>query len=111
MSDNTAENLPPEETEAPVVADIQPEVPSLEEENKKLRDQLLRAIAETDNVRKRADRDREGVFEYADRGTLFLDEIGDMPMSMQPKLLRVLETGDVVRLGSNEQRRTDVRFV
>ena len=58
-----------------------------------------------------ADRDREGVFEYADRGTLFLDEIGDMPLSMQPKLLRVLETGDVVRLGSNEQRRTDVRFV
>ena len=58
-----------------------------------------------------ADRDREGVFEYADRGTLFLDEIGDMPLAMQPKLLRVLETGDVVRLGSNEQRRTDVRFV
>jgi DNA-binding NtrC family response regulator len=58
-----------------------------------------------------ADRDREGVFEYADKGTLFLDEIGDMPMAMQPKLLRVLETGDVVRLGSNEQRRTDVRFV
>ena len=65
MSDNTAENLPPEETEAPVVADIQPEVPSLEEENKKLRDQLLRAIAETDNVRKRADRDREEISKYA----------------------------------------------
>jgi two-component system response regulator HydG len=58
-----------------------------------------------------ADRDREGVFEYADKGTLFLDEIGDMPLSMQPKLLRVLETGDVVRLGSNEQRKADVRFV
>jgi two-component system response regulator HydG len=58
-----------------------------------------------------ADRDREGVFEYADKGTLFLDEIGDMPLSMQPKLLRVLETGEVVRLGSNEQRKTDVRFV
>ncbi len=58
-----------------------------------------------------ADRDREGVFEYADKGTLFLDEIGDMPGSMQPKLLRVLETGDVVRLGSNDQRKTDVRFV
>jgi two-component system response regulator HydG len=58
-----------------------------------------------------ADRDREGVFEYADGGTLFLDEIGDMPLTMQAKLLRVLETGDIVRLGSNETRRTDVRFV
>jgi len=58
-----------------------------------------------------ADRDREGVFEYADKGTLFLDEIGDMPLSMQAKLLRVLETGEVVRLGSNEPRRTDVRFI
>ena len=58
-----------------------------------------------------ADRDREGVFEYADGGTLFLDEIGDMPLTMQAKLLRVLETGEVVRLGANEARRTDVRFV
>jgi two-component system response regulator HydG len=58
-----------------------------------------------------ADRDREGVFEYADGGTLFLDEIGDMPLPMQAKLLRVLETGDVVRLGANERRKTDVRFV
>ncbi len=58
-----------------------------------------------------ADRDREGVFEYANGGTLFLDEIGDMPLTMQSKLLRVLETGEVVRLGSNESRRTDVRFV
>ena len=58
-----------------------------------------------------ADRDREGVFEYADGGTLFLDEIGDMPLTMQAKLLRVLETGEIVRLGSNETRKTDVRFV
>ena len=58
-----------------------------------------------------ADKDREGVFEYADRGTVFLDEIGDMPLGMQPKLLRVLENGDVVRLGSNDSRKTDVRFV
>jgi two-component system response regulator HydG len=58
-----------------------------------------------------AERDREGVFEYADGGTLFLDEIGDMPSNMQAKLLRVLETGEVVRLGSNDTRRTDVRFV
>jgi len=58
-----------------------------------------------------ADRDREGVFEYADRGTLFLDELGDMPLSMQSKLLRVLETGEVVRLGANQPKRTDVRFI
>jgi DNA-binding NtrC family response regulator len=58
-----------------------------------------------------ADGSREGVFEYADGGTLFLDEIGDMPLAMQAKLLRVLETGDVVRLGSNESRKVDVRFV
>ena len=58
-----------------------------------------------------ADRDREGVFEYATSGTLFLDEIGDMPLTMQAKLLRVLETGDVVRLGQNKDRATDVRFV
>jgi DNA-binding NtrC family response regulator len=58
-----------------------------------------------------AERDREGVFEYADGGTLFLDEIGDMPLAMQAKLLRVLETGEIVRLGSNEVRKTDVRFV
>jgi len=58
-----------------------------------------------------AEKDREGVFEYADKGTLFLDEIGDMPLAMQAKLLRVLESGEVVRLGSNEPRRADVRFV
>jgi len=58
-----------------------------------------------------ADRDREGVFEYSNGGTLFLDEIGDMPLNMQAKLLRVLETGEVVRLGQNSDRSTDVRFV
>ena len=58
-----------------------------------------------------AEKDREGVFEYASGGTLLLDEIGDMPLTMQAKLLRVLESGEVVRLGSNEARRVDVRFV
>ncbi len=58
-----------------------------------------------------ADKDRAGVFEYADGGTVFLDEIGDMPMAMQAKLLRVLESGEVVRLGANEARHADVRFV
>lgn len=58
-----------------------------------------------------ADRDREGVFEYADGATLFLDEIGDMPLPMQAKLLRVLETGEIVRLGANDKRKVDVRIV
>ncbi|MEM8834604.1 MAG: sigma-54 dependent transcriptional regulator [Planctomycetota bacterium] len=58
-----------------------------------------------------AEKDREGVFEYASGGTLFLDEIGDMPLPMQAKLLRVLESGEVVRLGSNDPRHADVRFV
>ena len=56
-------------------------------------------------------RDREGVFEYANGGTLFLDEIGDMPLTMQPKLLRVLESGEVVRVGANEPRHVNVRLV
>lgn len=55
--------------------------------------------------------DREGRFEHADRGTLFLDEIGDMPLTMQAKLLRVLENGEVVRVGSNEPRQVNVRFI
>jgi DNA-binding NtrC family response regulator len=58
-----------------------------------------------------AEKDREGVFEYSDQGTVFLDEIGDMPLPMQAKLLRVLESGEVVRLGSNESKHVDVRFV
>ncbi len=58
-----------------------------------------------------AEKDREGVFEYADDGTLFLDEIGDMPLTMQAKLLRVLETGEVIRLGTNTEHHADVRFV
>jgi len=58
-----------------------------------------------------ADKDRQGRFEYADGGTLFLDELGDMPLVMQAKLLRVLESGEVVRLGSNEPKKVDVRLV
>ena len=54
---------------------------------------------------------REGRFEYANGGTLFLDEIGDMPLTMQPKLLRVLESGEVVRVGSNEAKHVSVRFI
>ncbi len=58
-----------------------------------------------------AQSDREGRFEHADGGTLFLDEIGDMPAAMQAKLLRVLENGEVVRLGSNEPIQVDVRII
>src|SRR5688572_24205539 len=55
--------------------------------------------------------DREGRFEHADGGTLFLDEIGDMPHEMQAKLLRVLESGEVVRLGANDPIHVDVRLI
>lgn len=58
-----------------------------------------------------ADREREGRFEYANGGTLFLDEVGDMPLVMQAKLLRVLESGEVVRMGANEARHVDVRLI
>src|SRR5947199_94466 len=58
-----------------------------------------------------ANTEREGRFEHADRGTLFMDEIGDMPAPMQAKLLRVLENGEVVRLGSNEPTQVDVRLI
>jgi len=58
-----------------------------------------------------AERDRVGVFEYADGGTLLLDEIGDMPKAMQAKLLRVLESGEIVRVGSNESRHVNVRLI
>lgn len=58
-----------------------------------------------------ADKEREGVFEYAHGGTVFLDEIGDTPLAAQAKLLRVLENKEVVRLGSNNARTVDVRFV
>ncbi len=55
--------------------------------------------------------DRQGRFEYADGGTLFLDEIGDMPLTMQAKLLRVLQDREITRLGSNEPIKVDVRFL
>jgi two-component system response regulator HydG len=58
-----------------------------------------------------ADKQRKGRFEHANGGTLFLDEVGDMPLNLQAKLLRVLENGEVVRIGANESVRVDVRLV
>jgi DNA-binding NtrC family response regulator len=55
--------------------------------------------------------DRKGLFEISDHGTLFLDEIGDMPMHMQAKLLRVLEDGVVLPVGSNKPVKVDVRVI
>ena len=58
-----------------------------------------------------ADSARTGLFEVADGGTIFLDEIGELPLSMQAKLLRVLETGDIRRLGDTQTVHVDVRVV
>jgi two-component system response regulator HydG len=58
-----------------------------------------------------ADRERKGWFEHANGGTLFLDEIGDIPLSTQIKLLRVLETGEIVRVGTNEPLKVNVRLI
>lgn len=58
-----------------------------------------------------ADRDKTGLFEEADGGTFFLDEIGEMPLSIQAKLLRLLETKEFTRLGDTKPRRVDVRVL
>jgi two-component system response regulator HydG len=58
-----------------------------------------------------ASADRVGKFEYADGGTMFLDEVGDMPLATQIKLLRVLENGEITRVGSNEPIRVNVRIL
>lgn len=58
-----------------------------------------------------ADSQREGLFEVASGGTIFLDEIGELPLAMQAKLLRVLESGDVRRVGDNMTFHVDVRVV
>src|SRR5271154_5846434 len=54
---------------------------------------------------------RVGRFELADKGTLFLDEVGDIPLALQPKLLRVLQEQEFERLGSTRTRQVDVRLV
>jgi DNA-binding NtrC family response regulator len=58
-----------------------------------------------------ADRRRKGLFEQADGGTLFLDEVTEMPIELQVRLLRVLETGRITRVGGQEETKVDVRVV
>ncbi|MCL2790462.1 MAG: sigma-54 dependent transcriptional regulator [Desulfobulbus sp.] len=58
-----------------------------------------------------ADRDKKGLFEEADQGTLFLDEIGELPPDLQVKLLRVLQEGEVRRVGAVKSRKVDVRVL
>ncbi len=54
---------------------------------------------------------KKGKFELADGGTLFLDEIAEMPIALQPKLLRAIESGEIQRLGSEQIRRADIRIL
>mgnify|MGYP002521302859 CR=1 FL=1 len=58
-----------------------------------------------------ADKNRKGYFEEADGGTIFLDEIGELPLAMQVKLLRVLENGEIIPVGSSTPQKVDVRIV
>lgn len=58
-----------------------------------------------------ADQDRKGRFEEADGGTLFIDEVGDIPPAIQVKLLRVIQFGQVQRIGENKTRNLDVRII
>lgn len=58
-----------------------------------------------------ADKNKIGLFELANGGTLFLDEVGDMPLSMQAKLLRVLQEGEVRQVGGKNYRKVDVRII
>ncbi|MGB5482853.1 MAG: sigma 54-interacting transcriptional regulator, partial [Eudoraea sp.] len=58
-----------------------------------------------------AEKRKKGMFELADKGTLFLDEIGDLPLSLQPKLLRALEDGEIQLLGAEVFKKVNVRIV
>ncbi len=55
--------------------------------------------------------DRKGYFETANKGSIFLDEIGETPLGTQVKLLRVLESGEIMRVGDSQSRKTDVRII
>ena len=54
---------------------------------------------------------RKGYFEAADKGTIFLDEVGELPLPTQARLLRVLESGEFIRVGSSKAQKTDVRVI
>lgn len=58
-----------------------------------------------------ATQDKKGLIEEADKGTLFLDEIGEMPLELQAKLLRVLESGEFIKVGETRPRRADLRLI
>lgn len=58
-----------------------------------------------------ADRDRKGYFEEADGGSIFLDEVGELPLAIQVKLLRVLENGEIIPVGSSAARKVNVRVI
>lgn len=58
-----------------------------------------------------AEKDRTGYLEHSNKGTLFLDEISNVPMELQGKLLRVLQDGEYIKLGTNTPRKTDIRFI
>lgn len=58
-----------------------------------------------------ATKDAKGIFEEANNGTVFLDEIGEMPLDLQAKLLRVLESGEFLKVGDNKPIKTDVRII
>lgn len=61
--------------------------------------------------RLRAVSDRKGYFEVTDGGTIFLDEVGELPLATQARLLRVLETGEFIRVGSSKVQKTNVRVI
>lgn len=56
-------------------------------------------------------KDKKGLMEEADKGTLFLDEVGEMPLELQSKMLRVLETGEFIKLGETKPSKADVRII
>ncbi len=58
-----------------------------------------------------AEKDRPGYLEHSNKGTLFLDEISNLPITLQGKLLRVLQDGEYIKIGTDIPRKTDVRFI